>query len=662
MPTFYLDPVNGNDANDGSTWALAWKTLTNGATAVRIAPGDTIKLPKSPDPVSIGSCAWTKDSATITIPEGTILDIERCETAWTASANITCSANSTYKTEGSYALRVVPATAFTTGLAAYKDVSTLNLSSYSKIAFFVKGSSSIAANTWRLDLCTNNDGTGAVHSFTIDRVIPTEGAFLVFDNGSAMNSAIESVSLTALSDPGTASLYIDNIIAGNDLLLGQVIAQSSSGPWFPIISISGTDVTLGRYSTSLTTTPCPLASATVTTYTRECIYGWGSSNVVNDSGTAGNLISFKGGYNTSTGDCDGQTWINSFGNELFDCSKNYIHVENIHIFNASMFETIGAGYLSLKDVSLAGGNAILNGGNYAFNYVTAQGTIITTSSPYGLSNCPASSHDWDIDAAIDLYGYTSSDTTFYIQGRQHKFKGKIRTYCNDTNFATNINIEDGSAVYLREVELYDGHYALNMGGSIARIDKLTLNGNILYLSTASSSYLTSLDIGYLAADNTPTFSMLATTYGHHAVERWLADDRYCAVFYYGKVSDHITGGQTADWAYGETGLSLLLDPSRTYIPLLHEIYLPVKSGTTYQLHFQVRKTSAGADCTMTLDLHNCGITPIDDESVTLTDSWAEHTSSSFTPTRNGFVRAIFKALDGSTTGDIGIDDIHLATV
>lgn len=38
MATYYLDFENGNDANDGTTFANRWKSLTNGATAARIAP------------------------------------------------------------------------------------------------------------------------------------------------------------------------------------------------------------------------------------------------------------------------------------------------------------------------------------------------------------------------------------------------------------------------------------------------------------------------------------------------------------------------------------------------------------------------------------------------------------------------------------------------
>jgi hypothetical protein len=59
VATFYLDQDGGNDANNGTTFALRWKTITSGATAARIAPGDTIRIMASPDPTSIGNATWT---------------------------------------------------------------------------------------------------------------------------------------------------------------------------------------------------------------------------------------------------------------------------------------------------------------------------------------------------------------------------------------------------------------------------------------------------------------------------------------------------------------------------------------------------------------------------------------------------------------------------
>jgi hypothetical protein len=59
MPTYYIDFEGGNDANTGLSFAQRWQTITNGATAARIAPGDEIRVMASPDPTSIGSATWT---------------------------------------------------------------------------------------------------------------------------------------------------------------------------------------------------------------------------------------------------------------------------------------------------------------------------------------------------------------------------------------------------------------------------------------------------------------------------------------------------------------------------------------------------------------------------------------------------------------------------
>ena len=59
MAIFYIDMVNGNDANTGASWAQAWKTVNNGSTAARIAPGDEIRVAKSGDKASLGNGTWT---------------------------------------------------------------------------------------------------------------------------------------------------------------------------------------------------------------------------------------------------------------------------------------------------------------------------------------------------------------------------------------------------------------------------------------------------------------------------------------------------------------------------------------------------------------------------------------------------------------------------
>lgn len=59
MVTLYIDFEGGNDASAGTSFATRWKTITSGAAAARIAPGDEIRIMASPDPTSIGSATWT---------------------------------------------------------------------------------------------------------------------------------------------------------------------------------------------------------------------------------------------------------------------------------------------------------------------------------------------------------------------------------------------------------------------------------------------------------------------------------------------------------------------------------------------------------------------------------------------------------------------------
>jgi len=61
--TFQSETVNFSGGSSGTIEAdltyCAWKTVTSGATAVRTAPGDTIRIAKSGGVTSLGSCQWT---------------------------------------------------------------------------------------------------------------------------------------------------------------------------------------------------------------------------------------------------------------------------------------------------------------------------------------------------------------------------------------------------------------------------------------------------------------------------------------------------------------------------------------------------------------------------------------------------------------------------
>ena len=68
MSNWYVSYSSGADTNTGSSWALAWKTLSSGATAARVAAGDYVLVQKSPDPTLVGTCTWVNSSNSVTLP------------------------------------------------------------------------------------------------------------------------------------------------------------------------------------------------------------------------------------------------------------------------------------------------------------------------------------------------------------------------------------------------------------------------------------------------------------------------------------------------------------------------------------------------------------------------------------------------------------------
>jgi hypothetical protein len=105
-----------------------------------------------------------------------------------------------------------------------------------------------------------------------------------------------------------------------------------------------------------------------------------------------------------------------------------------------------------------------------------------------------------------------------------------------------------------------------------------------------------------------------------------------------------------------------MNPLSQTLPLYYEFFIPVAASATV-LKFYVKKTSSGADCTLHLDVYDSAdhtTLKIDNAAVSLTDDWVQFSSDSFTPSEAGVCRCVLKALDGSTTGDIGIDDLEIA--
>ena len=148
------------------------------------------------------------------ITQGTT--VEDCEDAWTANTNVTSSAEGTIKLRGSNSVKIDIADAFGTGVAAYEDISSKDISSYTALHFWIR--SSVATDAGDLKIRVSEEtagGTGATYedldvpALTADTWTP---CCVDFSTPANLN-AVLSVALVINKDLGAQTVYIDDLRA-----------------------------------------------------------------------------------------------------------------------------------------------------------------------------------------------------------------------------------------------------------------------------------------------------------------------------------------------------------------------------------------------------------------------------------------------------------------
>lgn len=254
--TYYWRPAgsyggNGSDSSNGLSWATAKLTLAS-IEAVRAA-GESVKVCKTPNPVSLGTVTATRGSKSLTFPADVIRTVSNCETSWTAangaSTSLVTTVGSTFVKEGTYRVSVtVPASPATNTLYSYSATGTLDLSGYTNISLWVDAGTALAENTYKLCLCSNANGTGVVDEFLIPKnnlagfnavvTIPKNG-------GGALGSSIQSVALYSgsVAPTGSQQIRMDCIIACNGLSLNSLISHAPLYPtWATTTAYSVGDI------------------------------------------------------------------------------------------------------------------------------------------------------------------------------------------------------------------------------------------------------------------------------------------------------------------------------------------------------------------------------------------------------------------------------------
>lgn len=410
MSTYYMDYKNGNDANGGTSWVDAKRSMS-GFSAAMLNPTDVIRIAKSDDPVSIGNATWTNLSKTISIASPlSVAVVDNCETAWTANPSgdttVARTAVATEGKEGSYSMKLtLDSSPQTSTMQAYSATGTLDLSSYQKLTFWIKNSAAITANQWTVTLCSDVAGATPVDTFAIPAIGSTGRSValtLIRNGGGNFGSSIKSIAVNTGSSAPTASsnIYVDNFIATttNGICLTSLIsknsnAQGGTDEWCPIQSINPSTILLdtGTNTKANAGRGYSGSTATVTTYFRNCIEtdiaATSSTKVqeILDSGTFGNEIQFQGGYNTTSGLQDGETFFNgrnSYGIGLEITGKGYIKLNFINFFSYNSAVYLGSGTNNIEFTNL---NFLGNNGDHCFYINSGSNNVIKNGVGYVFS-------------------------------------------------------------------------------------------------------------------------------------------------------------------------------------------------------------------------------------------------------------------------------------
>lgn len=279
--------------------------------------------------------------------------------AWVASANVTSTPDISFFKEGGSSIQINITAAFTTGKAAYYTLpATLDLSGYQQVSFWVRTFGPIygAAGAVYLALCTDTIGDTVAHVCNVPSVVANPWFPVTVNLGTNLNSAIQSVAFYVVTDNGAQQYLLDNIIAckaassADSVTLTSLISKSDGTgdeAWYAIQNINSDTIMLANgNNTSANSTSLRgynEASGTVTTYKRETIkttpqLGIDSSgvNVLNDNGTAGNVIAYSGGWNrTDMSTQTGVTWLdgqNGNGRGLTaSAARSFVTVDRINL-------------------------------------------------------------------------------------------------------------------------------------------------------------------------------------------------------------------------------------------------------------------------------------------------------------------------------------------
>jgi hypothetical protein len=306
MAIKFVDLVNGNDANNGTTFALRKKTLSSAATGS--LAGDVIRVMGRTVGASGINATFTNLSGTVTLASALTVGLYTTGAAWTVPANVTATGLQAGKLGATSASNLAIAALFTTGKIAHFPLPAVkNLNTFQQLSFWIKSDVAVAAGVLRMDTCSDTTGNTVVDSITLPALAAGVWQAITLDKAAFMGATINAIRLHAISDPGTVTLTIDDVVAckaasaANSLSLNSLISSDGS-VFYAVKSIdsAGTSVRLDTGGAASAQSAVGIWSGTTGSLPLSILnpINTAVADTFNVSGAAGNPITISGGWDS----------------------------------------------------------------------------------------------------------------------------------------------------------------------------------------------------------------------------------------------------------------------------------------------------------------------------------------------------------------------------
>lgn len=604
MATYHIDLINGDDANDGSSWELAKKTIPISGT-------HEIKIAKSPDPVSTGiSASLTKYSREIILSSPLTKTIDRADgNTWTVSPNVTGGTYNTYRKLGSMCQQFAIATAFTTGKIAYKTMAATDFSSFTKVSFWLSVSSITTAPAANLRLCLCSDTTGdtIVNSIPVicentmvNYLFPT-----VLDYGAALGSNIQSVALYADTDTAALTLRINNIEAVNEIDHNTLIGISSlvGSRWYGIDAIAGNTILVAEGFSSISGQGYCEETGEYVLYYRKPIRYMTQNNL---SGSQN--LQFLFGYNTLTDLMDGETWLDcliQYNRYAFNLTTSAIVIKNLGIYRTGK-AILGSTTTMLTIENLSIINCVpLNGSVADFSNATIDGLRVLNCTPYADNNGVIINSGASFKN-IDIHNFASVSSEYFASLKINSLAAEYENISIGNN-VTGLIIS-GNGNHIKDITFDNTYYRdlrILAGGTV--FENILFTGKSIYDVVMGSGTLIKNSIDMLTQANWPSivysnFHMVYESNFNNAEGNnrvWINQRTYAT-----RQTSFKRSGDSQAWLIG--GLSYTYTGNETIRPALTLAEIAVSGGS--EITISVWTHSLGNDTNrLVIRPDNCAI-------------------------------------------------------